>query len=135
MSNKEPHGKGSQNQRTLYKSSNRFIANRKARLERTLKKQPNNEQVKLALKDNVSYKRKAPTTPYWSHTMIKEAKIIKEVTGSMSLDIFSNIEKTNANARLHLCRKDYSQIKLPEGKVSFTLGARAHDNRGNLVWG
>lgn len=79
--------------------------------------------------------RNKPVTPYWSHTMIREAKLFKEFTGRMDLNIFSSTESVRANARLHLTREDWSQIKLPQGKVSFTLGARAHDKQGRLVWG
>lgn len=79
--------------------------------------------------------RKKPVTPYWSHTMIREAKLFKEFTGSVNRDIFSSIESVRANARLHSTRQDWSQVKLPHGKVNFTLGARAHDGQGNLIWG
>lgn len=111
-----------------------YAANRKRRLERTLKKQPNNKQVELALKDNPTWLRKKPNTPYWSHTMIEEAKLFKQFTGKMDLAVFSSIEATRSSARLHLKRDDWDQHKLPEGKVNFTLGARAHDQYGNLVW-
>jgi hypothetical protein len=116
-----------------YKSNNRYAANRKARLERTLKKQPNNEQVKMALKDNKSYSRKTPNAPFWSHSMIREAKLFKEVTGKMDVSIFSSTESVRSNARLHM-RSDHL-VNVPQGKVSFLLGARAHDKQGNLVWG
>ncbi len=79
--------------------------------------------------------RKKPVTTYWSHTMIKEAKLFKEFTGNMDLGIFSSTESVRANTRLHLTRKDWSQVKLPEGRVSFTLGARAHDKQGKAIWG
>ena len=79
--------------------------------------------------------RKKPVTPYWSHTMIREAKLFKEFTGKVDLSIFSSIESVRANARLHATRQDWSQVKLPHGKVNFTLGARAHDGKGNLIWG
>ena len=113
-------------------NNTRTDANRKRRLERTIKAQPNNEQAKLALKDSKS-KRKAPITPYWTHTMIREAKMFKLFTGKMDINIFSSNEVTRANARLHL--HGDSDLKVPTGKVNFTLGARAHDGQGNLVWG
>lgn len=114
------------------KPNSKFSENRKKRLERTLKKQPNNEQVKLALTETRSWARKKPNTPYWSHTMIKEAQLFKEFTGKMDLTIFSNIESASSNARLHM-HSDPSN-KAPEGKVLFTLAARAH-SKGTLVWG
>lgn len=79
--------------------------------------------------------RKKPKNPYWSHTMISEAKLFKLFTGRVDLNIFSSTETVKANARLHSTRKDWSQVKLPQGKVSFTLGARAHDKYGKPVWG
>lgn len=103
----------------------RIEANRKRRLARTLKEQPNNEQVQLALNDSRGHKRKTPKNPYWSHTMIREAKLFKEFTGKMDTNIFSSIEATRTNARLHTTRTDWSQVKLPEGRVDFSLGARA----------
>ena len=112
-------------------SNNRTEANRKRRLERTIKAQPNNEQAKLALTDTKN-KRKAPVTPYWTHTMIREAKLFKEFTGKMDINVFSSNETIRANARLHLNSSD--QTKLPNVKVNFSLGARAHDKQGNLVW-
>lgn len=110
-----------------------FAQNRKLRLERTLKDQPNNKQVQLALTENPNWVRKAPNTPYWSHSMIKEAKLIKEFTGKMDIAIFSNIESISAKTRIHIASDP--QLKAPEGKVNFTLGARAHNNQGVLVWG
>jgi hypothetical protein len=112
-------------------TSSRTEANRKRRLERTIKAQPNNEQAKRALTDSKN-KRKAPTVPYWTHTMIREARLFKEFTGKMDINVFSSNETIRANARLHLNSGD--QTKLPNVKVNFTLGARAHDKQGNLVW-
>ena len=47
-----------------YKTSG-FAANRKKKLSRLLKQQPNNEQIKLALTD-IHYRRKTPNTKTWS---------------------------------------------------------------------
>ena len=116
------------------KPASRYSINRKRRLLRTLKNQPNNEQVRLALTDDRPSGRKTPNNSYWSHSMIREAQLFKEFTGSMDLNIFSSIDSISGYTRLHLTRKDWAQIKLPQGKVSFTLGARAHDALGNLVW-
>jgi hypothetical protein len=108
--------------------NSRIEANRKRRLERTVKAQPNNQQAALALKETRGHKRKKPNSPYWTHTMIREAKLFKEFTGNMDLAIFSSTDTVRANARLHLTCKDWSQVKLPQGKVDFSLGARL--NRG-----
>ena len=106
----------------------RIEANRKRRLQRTVKAQPNNAIAAAALSENRGHKRKTPKNPYWSHTMIREAKLFKEFTGRMDINIFSSIESTRANARLHLSRNDWSQVKLPEGRVDFSIGARALGN-------
>ena len=60
---------------TAAPAGGRIEANRKKRLERTVKAQPNNEQAKIALSEGRGHKRKTPKNPYWSHTMIKEAKL------------------------------------------------------------
>lgn len=119
---------------TPAKPASRYSINRKRRLERTLKKQPNNEQVKLALSDDRPPSRKTPKNPYWSHSMIREAKLFKEFTGRVDLNIFSSTESVRGNARLHSTRSDWSQVKVPEGKVNFSFAARAHDKFGTLVW-
>lgn len=103
----------------------RIEANRKRRLQRTVKAQPNNAQAAIALSEARGHKRKTPKNPYWSHTMIREAKLFKEFTGKMDINIFSSIEATRSNARLHITREDWSQVKVPEGKVDFSIGARA----------
>ena len=112
-------------------TNTRIESNRRRRLERTVKAQPNNEQAAIALKETRGHKRKKPNTPYWSHTMIREAKLFKEFTGNMDLAIFSSIDTVRANARLHLTRKDWSQVKLPQGKVDFSLAARLNMGKVN----
>lgn len=108
----------------------RTVANRKRRLEKTLKAQPNNTQVQNALNDSGSTRR-APNSKQWSKTNIRLAKLYKEFGCRAPKELFSSnpkvqssINPTNPNRLL----------KLPEGKVSFSLAARAHDKWGNLVW-
>ena len=116
----------------LYKSSTRWATNRKIKLTRLLKQQPNNEQIKDALA-NIKYRRQTPSTKtVWSHGNIRLAKLFKEFTGRASADLFSSNPKVQAAALAH--RPDESKLKVIEGKVSFSLGARAHDSKGNLVW-
>jgi len=103
----------------------RTEANRKRRLERTLKAQPNNKQVQVALSEGRGHKRKTPNNPFWSHTMIREARLFKEFTGRMDVSVFSSTEAVRSNARLRLTREDWRQVKLPEGRVDFSIGARA----------
>lgn len=57
-----------------YKTSG-FATNRKKKLERILKQQPNNEQVKMALKD-IHYRRQAPKTRVWSASAKRVTNLI-----------------------------------------------------------
>lgn len=116
----------------LYKSSTRWATNRKIKLTRTLKHQPNNEQVKDALA-NIKYRRHTPNSKtVWSHGNIRLAKLFKEFTGRASADLFSSNPKVQAAALSY--RPDPDKLKVIEGKVNFSLGARAHDSKGNLIW-
>jgi len=117
---------------TLYKSSTRWATNRKIKLTRALKQQPNNEQIKDALA-NIKYRRRTPAAKtVWSHSNIRLAKLFKEFTGRASVDLFSSNPKVQSAALSY--RADSSKLKVIEGKVNFSLGARAHDTKGNLVW-
>jgi hypothetical protein len=116
----------------LYKSSTRWATNRKIKLTRILKQQPNNEQIKDALA-NIKYRRHTPTTKtVWSHSNIRIAKLFKEFTGRASADLFSSNPKVQASALSY--RPDTDKWKIIEGKVNFSLGARAHDSKGNFIW-
>jgi hypothetical protein len=116
----------------LYKSSTRWATNRKIKLTRLLKQQPNNEQIKDALA-NIKYRRHTPNgKTVWSHGNIRLAKLFKEFTGRASVDLFSSNPKVQSAALAY--RPDWENVKVIEGKVSFSLGARAHDSKGNLVW-
>lgn len=116
---------------TASKSSGTMEANRKRKLLKLLKQQPNNEQIKDALL-NIKYRRKTPKTQEWSKSDIQTAKLFKEFTGRADWDLFSSNPKVQASAIAMHSTKTFSN--LPEGKVSFLLGARAHDKYGNLVW-
>lgn len=114
---------------SAYKSSSRWKANRKRKLERALKAQPNNEQIKRALLD-ISYRRRTPNNREWSHSNIRIAQLFKLFRGHASKELFSANPKTQAAALAEASRR---QVVVPDGKVSFSLGARAH-NCGVLVW-
>ena len=116
----------------LYKSSTRWATNRKIKLTRVLKQQPNNEQIKDALA-NIKYRRHTPNTKtVWSHGNIRLAKLFKEFTGRASADLFSSNPKVQSGALAY--RRDWDKVKVIEGKVNFSLGARAHDSKGNFIW-
>lgn len=118
---------------TQYKSSSKWASNRKRRLERELKRNPNNaEQIKAAI-GNISYRRGTPKTQVWSHSAIRIAKLFKYFSGRASVDLFSSNPKVQAQA-LQAFNPDRQFTDLPNDKVSFSLAARAHDKLGRLVW-
>lgn len=100
----------------------RTQANRKRRLQKTLKAQPNNKQVQNALLET-GRQRKAPVTKQWSHTAIRLAKLFKEFTGRAPKELFSSNPKVQQAAMSVPSTKLFTN--LPQGKVDFTLGARA----------
>lgn len=100
----------------------RTQANRKLRLLRTQKAQPNNKQVELALLDTGS-KRKAPVTSQWSHSNIRLAKLFKEFSGRAPKELFSSNPKVQQSALSTPSAKVF--VNLPQGKVDFSIGARA----------
>lgn len=108
----------------------RTQANRKRRLERTLKSQPNNTQVQNALLE-VGSKRKAPNTPQWSHSDIRLAKLFKEFSGRAPKELFSTNPKVQQAALSTPSTKVF--VNLPQGKVDFSIGARAF-MRENKTW-
>lgn len=105
----------------------RTQANRKRRLLRTLKAQPNNIQVQNALLDTGT-KRKAPVTSQWSHSAIRLAKLFKEFCGRAPKELFSNNPKVQQAAQ----SVPYTRVftNLPQGKVDFSIGARAFVRQG-----
>ena len=107
-----------------YKTNRTWEANRKRRLERTLKAQPNNEQVKQALKGMV-YRRKTPTNRPWSASWIRVAKILKEFSGRCDPSILSSNVET---ARIAM-QKPGTTIHVPMSnpfKSMFSIEARLY---------
>jgi len=82
-------GKSAENQSATYKTQKRWESNRRKKLERQLKLQPNNEQVKKAM-SNIYYRRKTPKVREWSASTIRMAKIVKLFTGRFDRDILSS---------------------------------------------
>lgn len=81
--------KSQTNYYALYKTTRKWEANRKRKLERTLKAQPNNKQVQAALK-SIVYRRRTPTNRVWSASWIRAAKIIKLFEGRFDPQIMSS---------------------------------------------
>ena len=81
--------KSAEKQSGVYKTNRKWEKNRKLKLERALKAQPNNEQIKNALKQMV-YRRKTPVSRPWSASWVRAAKIIKEFSGRFDPAIMSS---------------------------------------------
>ncbi len=123
MANKS-RSKGAEGYAAAYKSSRRWEANRTRRLERTLKEQPNNEQVKAALKAGLVYRRKTPNTREWSASWISTAKIIKMFSGKFDKNIMSSNEKVASEA-MRMSRTNYNYKAPVMPKSMFSLATRA----------
>jgi hypothetical protein len=113
----------------LYKSSRRWEANRKRKLERALKEQPTNEQIKIALK-NIVYRRKTPTNREWSASWIRTAKLIKAFTGKFDKAIMNSNPKVASEA-LSSSHKNipYTPV-VGRDKSMFSILCRANMNSG-----
>lgn len=93
--------------------SNQWEVNRKRKLEKQLKLQPNNEQVKLALQ-NIHRRRKTPTNREWSKSWIRVAKLFKLFAGRFDRDIMSSNQAVAAAAL-------QKPGKLPQQKTTVTM--------------
>jgi len=106
--------------------------NRIIRLERTLKTQPNNKDVIMALKNTRAH-RKTPFKPFWSHSMIYTAKLFKAFNGWVNIDMFK--ERIKGSVAVPLTKGVRVSTKMvPESKGMYHLGLRATDSIGVRVW-
>lgn len=121
-----------------YKQNGLYAANRKRKLERTLRAQPNNAQIPLAIKGINSYRRRTPKEAYWSHQMINTAKLYKAFVGVFDRGIFSQKLEDQEAARRVRNDNIFAPKKPAEAQKrrisNFSLAARAHDSQGSLVW-
>lgn len=114
-----------------YKANKTWEANRKRRLERMLKVQPNNEQIKAALKGMV-YRRKTPGDNTWTATEKRIAQVFRKWNGLFDRAMFHPDPKVSQAALLR--RPDVPLPKVthpvPEsyGTSFFALGARLQGN-------
>lgn len=92
-----------------------FAANRKKKLERIVKEQPNNEKAVMALKD-IHYRRGTPKTYVWSASAKREAMLIAEF--SKATNIAANSEKAT--------RTTDSEVSAAY-KSMFAIKARLHN--------
>ena len=125
--------KGAEAQAQRYKSERKWESNRMAKLERALKRNPENKQIELAMK-NIVYRRGTPKTSQWSATKIATAKLFKLFSGKVNPDIFSSNEKVSAPALMLVGRVVALKGTSANAFNMFKMAARAHDGSGNLVW-
>lgn len=121
-------GKSQENYYARYKANKTWETNRKLRLERALKSQPNNEQIKTALKGMV-YRRKTPKTQMWSATWIRTAKLFKEFTGRFDPACMSaNADVSRAAMQRPGPRTLDKSVKLPTmpDKSFFSIATRIY---------
>ncbi len=116
-----------------YKSSNRCVANRKKKLERTQKEQPNNQQIPIAISD-ARYRRRTPTNTMWKASQKRIAQLIREIAGSCPHAVFNSNDKVSQEALAMAGKGEKYESRyahLPEGKVDFSLSARAWKKGSN----
>jgi hypothetical protein len=117
---------------TKYKTSGKEAKNRLAKLERQLKLQPGNtEQINKAIA-NIHHRRKTSTTPYWSHSMINLASLVKSFSGKFDRLAFATDPKiSDAAFRVRNANKfTKGEMKailpvLPKNYNPFSIEARA----------
>lgn len=114
------------------KKTDNAEANRIKRLQRTLKKQPNNEQVKAALKTTRMH-RKTPQNPVWSATWRRIAQLMKQMSGHFDPNCMSSNELT-ARAAWSKPSKNLGYVMKQDHQRPFSFAARAHNKYGVPVW-
>jgi hypothetical protein len=108
---------------TRYKQENRIAKNRKIRLERALKKNPENEEIRIALTGALGQRRDIPKGQVWSASRVRIAKLYKDFTGTVNMDMFSKNEKVSAPALMTPGHKS-KHIPNPDTKAMFSLLTR-----------
>ena len=117
----------------LYKSSRRWETNRMRRLMRDLANNPNNSaQIELAMK-NIVWRRKTPKARVWSHSMRRQVELFKRFTGRVNPDMFSSNDKLSGPALMTHGNVSGPKMPFRQDRV-MSLGARAHNAQGDLVW-
>jgi hypothetical protein len=108
-----------------YKTQKLWEKNRTRRLKKLLVTQPNNEQVLKAL-GNIHYRRKTPTTPFWSKSMIQQARLFMMFCGKVDMNMFSKNEKLSGPALFTKGSRTVEYVVPPANeKTMFSLGERA----------
>lgn len=112
---------------STYKAQNKQAKNRKLKLERLLRKDPENQLLLEAL-SNVKYRRKTPVNPVWSASTRRLAVVLKSFIGYFDPDILSSNPKVSGEALQKLRSRrdvpkqaDYSA----QAKAMYSILARA----------
>lgn len=117
----------------VYKTSRRWETNRLRKLMRALKRNPENTQIELAMK-NMVYRRKDPKTKkkVWSHSARRQAELFRKFAGCVYMDMFSSNDKLSGPA---LTKPGNAPKAQPFNQnAMFSLGSRAHNGAGVPVW-
>lgn len=122
MGNKSKSG-GAEAQSSSYKNSKRWESNRKRKLLRALKQHPNNTQIEEALK-NIKYRRKTPTTRFWSPSRVRIAALFKLFNGKVNPEMFSTNEKLATAALLARSNVQFKKTPGFNENTMFSIGAR-----------
>ena len=128
MANKT-RSKTAENASAVYKTSRKWETNRKRKLEKQLKLQPNNLQVANALK-NMVYRRKTPKTKMWSASWVAIAKVYKMFEGRFDPKLMSSNAKVAMEANMVQSKvssellRQKNHPKQPHQSTFFSLGAR-----------
>jgi hypothetical protein len=118
-------GASKTSQANNYKTQKLWEKNRTRRLKKLLISQPNNEQVLKAL-GNIHYRRKTPTTPFWSKSMIQQARLFMMFCGRVDMNMFSKNEKLSGPALFTKGSRTVGYVVPPANeKTMFSLGERA----------
>lgn len=129
----QSRSKTAENAAQLYKTSRRWETNRLRKLERALRRNPENTQIELAMK-NMVYRRKDPKSKkkVWSHSARRQAVLFKRFVGCVYMDMFSSNDKLSGPA---LTKAGNAPKAKPFNQNSmFSIGDRAHNGAGSLVW-
>lgn len=125
--------KTAENAAQVYKTSRRWETNRLRKLMRALKRNPENTQIELAMK-NMVYRRKDPKTKKkaWSHSARRQAELFKRFAGFVATDMFSSNDKLSGPALMKA--GNAPKAKPFNQNTMFSIGERMNGNTGAVVW-
>ncbi len=92
-----------------YKSKGRFAANRKRKLTKLLKEQPNNIQIGVAIKNiSATPRRGTPNTNHWSHTMKNDVARAKRFNKPLTFVVPHMTEKQMFSFKTRVSENQWS---------------------------